>query len=133
MKFRNQEHYDNYVNLLNKMTSKDSYHNVAAYLLTLDTVLNKHINDIYDFKQGTIRSDLFKEGWQTGTSIQTYRFLLNLWSGWIYNDTKAKMSETSRYYVPSEFFDGEYARYYIEALKIRYSHIAFCSSEEVEY
>lgn len=122
MKFRNQEHKDRFYALLGQMTSQDDYHKSAAYLLTLDEVLYKHVGEIYDFKQRTIRSDLVKECWQTGTSRHTYRLLRNLWNG-AYNDTNSLCSESSRYFCPDEIFNNSYAPFYWEAIKLRFSWI----------
>lgn len=119
MKFRNQEHKDRCYALLGKMTSNDCYHQAAAYLMTLDDVLNKHISEIYDINQRTINSALIQAPWQTGTSKKTFRLLLNLWNG-VYNDSRTLRSESSKYYVPDEIFNSSYAPYYWEAIKLRF-------------
>lgn len=122
MKFRNQEHKDRFNALLGQMTSNDSYHQAVAYLMTLDDVLNKHIGEIYNFDYRTIDGKLFKVGWMTSTSVKTYRLLLNLWNG-VYNDSRTLRAESSKYYVPDEIFNSDYAPYYWEAIKLRFPWI----------
>ena len=113
VQFKNEEHEDNYYAVLAKMKSTDSYHRAVAYLLTLDSVCKKHIDDVFDFKQDAINPDGLHNGWQTGTSVQTTRLAFNLWNGFI------EKGEEKRF-TPDEIFTSSYAKYYFEAIKLRY-------------
>ena len=124
MKFRNQEHKDRFYAILGQMTCQDDYHKSAAYLMTLDDVLYKHVGEIYDFDERIINSPLIKAAWQTHTSRKTFRLLINLWNG-AYNDSYSKMSRTSMYFAPDEIFNSEYAPFYWEAIKLRFSWINY--------
>lgn len=129
MKFRNQEHKDRFYALFEQMTCKDNYHESAAYLLTLDDVLYKHVDEIYDFQQRIINREIINESWQTHTSRKTFRLLRNLWNG-TYNDSMALRSESSKYYCPDEIFNSSYAPYYWEAIKLRFPWI-ICIDEGI--
>ena len=122
MKFRNQEHKDRFYALLGQMTCQDDYHKSAAYLMTLDDVLNKHVSEIYDFDERIINSEKIGEGWQTDTSVKTFRLMTNLWNNRSvdYGDKSLKSSSC---YAIAEIFDSEYAPFYWEAIKLRFPWI----------
>ena len=55
IKFQSEKHKRDFRALLSKMKSKDCYHKAVAYLLTLDEVCNKHIDDLFDFEKDVIK------------------------------------------------------------------------------
>lgn len=122
MKFRNQEHKDRFYALLGQMTCQDDYHKSAAYLMTLDDILNKHIGEIYDFKNRIIKRQQIKAGWQTDTSVKTFRLMTNLWNNRFsdYDDTSL---ESLPFYTMAFIFNSEYAPFYWEAIKLRFPWI----------
>lgn len=109
MKFLNDEHKKNFDEVVKKMRCKDEYHTSVAYLLTLDTVCYKHINQLFDFKDSCIRPDSINAEWQTGTSKQTTRLAFNLWNG--YKDSLT---------TPDNLFCSDYAVYYWQAISLRF-------------
>lgn len=121
MKFRNQEHKGRFYFLLRQMTCQDDYHKSAAYLLTLDNVLYKHVSEIYDFDERIINSEKIGEGWQTDTSVKTFRLMTNLWNNRSVDNGGTSLS-SSRYAI-AEILDSEYAPFYWEAIKLRFPWI----------
>lgn len=125
--FRNAEHAELYEEILDKMGNNDVYHISLAYLLTLDIVTREHITDCFDFEKGVIKIDALSKGWQTGTSQKTTRLAFNLWNGC--NDDGETYTDKDGYIVPlpshfyavDEIFCSEYAKYYFEAIKLRFS------------
>ncbi len=113
VQFKDREHEDNYYTVLEKMKSTDCYHKAVAYLLTLDSVCKKHINDVFDFKEDIIKPDGLHTAWQTGTSVKTTRLAFNLWNTFI------ESGEEKRF-TPDEIFTSSYTKYYFEAIKLRY-------------
>lgn len=109
MRFFNKEHEKNYHEVMVKMRSKDEYHTSVAYLLTLDAVCYKHINQLFDFADGCIKPDALNKEWQTGTSKQTTRLAFNLWNG--YKDSLT---------TPDNLFCSDYAVYYWQAISLRF-------------
>ena len=125
--FRNTEHAELYEEILDKMGYNDVYHKSAAYLLTLDTNIKDHINDVFDFTENRIILEALSQPWQTNTSKKTTRLLFNLWNGY-HTDGKTYTDEDgyendlpSRFYAVDEIFCSEYAKYYFEAIKLRFS------------
>lgn len=116
MKFMDEYHKELFVCVADRMRRKDVYHTVLAYLITLDEVCREHIEEMFDFEADCIRNCI-KKAWQTGTSIKTTLLAYNLFTdgtGWCPKNMK-------RYCTPAEIFCGEYAEYYSEAVKMRYS------------
>ena len=125
--FRNAEHAELYEEILDKMGNNDVYHISLAYLLTLDIVTREHITDCFDFDRDVIEIEALNQPWQTGTSQKTTRLAFNLWNGC--NDDGETYTDKDGYIVPlpsskyavDKIFCSEYAKYYFEAIKLRFS------------
>ena len=118
MKFRDDDHEKEYIELLQKMNAsdRDVYRKALAYLLTLDTVCSEHIEKMYDFRERCIISECLDGEWQTGTSLKTTRLAFNLFNGglgWCDDDDKCLVT-------PAEIFGCCLAPFYWEAVKLRY-------------
>ncbi len=125
--FRNAEHAELYEEILDKMGNNDLYHISLAYLLTLDIVTREHITDCFDFDRDVIEIEALNQPWQTVTSEKTTRLAFNLWNGC--NDDGEEYTDNDGYKVPlpsskysvDKIFCSEYAKYYFEAIKLRFS------------
>lgn len=130
MIFRDNTHEDMYNVLCGKMRYLDEYHKALAYLFALDTVVRKHVSDVFDFAEDLIVREGLNKGWQTGTSMRTTRLAFNLWNGCcsdgeVYTDKNGYEADLpSSYYTPENIFCCEYAPYYWQAIKLRYPN--FC-------
>ena len=106
-------------------TERDPEYSAMFYLLAMDDVTRKHISDIFDFSEHSIKpGGLLSAAWQTSTSRKTVRLALNLFNCGICSDRDRDgepFPGSSRCYTPGEIFACSYAPYYVEALKIRYS------------
>ena len=126
IKFRDEEHEKNYNFILDMMPYSDIERKALAYLFALDTVCFDHIRDLYDFSDNCILLNGLDKGWQTGTSKRTTRLAFNLYNshcsdGETYIGSDGiEESLPSAYYSPAYLFCCEYAKYYVEALKIRF-------------
>lgn len=119
MNFITKQHENDYYSLLKRMgaaDNKDVYRQALAYLLTLDTVCSKHIEQIYDFEDCCIDPSALEQGWQTGTSQRTTRLAFNLFTGHTDWCPDGEAGLCSAAYI----FCSEYAPYYWEAIKLRY-------------
>lgn len=119
MKFRTETHEKEYYSLLKRMgaaDNKDVYRQALAYLLTLDTVCSKHIEQLYNFEDCCIELTALEQGWQTGTSHKTTRLAFNLFTG----STSWCPDEEVCLCTVANIFCCEYAPYYWEAIKLRY-------------
>lgn len=125
MKFTCEEHKQAFIRFLNRMKSRDCYHQAVAYLLALDPILRVHALDVFNFADDCVKLDTaLQHGWQTGTSRKSTRLLMNLWNGWC-RDSDAEDAPPSAYFAVDEIFCCEYAPFYWEAIKLRYPE--YCS------
>ena len=113
IKFYDSNHEQAYYDLMKQVKSQDCYHSALAYLLTLDTVCREHWQNLYDPTADIILFDGLKQGWQTGTSVRTTLLAFNLWNTYVDDDAKRS--------TPDEIFCCQYAPYYFEAIKLRFS------------
>lgn len=114
--FYNEGHEQAYKYMCARMQSRDVYHRALAYLLALDEVTRAHMDDIFDADNDAINIAVLHAPWQTGTSICTTRLALNLWNGY-----SGEEDENRNYYTPEYIFSRrEYARYYWQAIKLRF-------------
>ena len=117
--------------ILDMMPYSDIERKALAYLFALDMVCFEHIRELYDFSDNRILLSGLDKGWQTGTSGRTTRLAFNLYNshcsdGETYIGSDGiEESLPSAYYSPAYLFCCEYAKYYVEALKIRFPEF-FC-------
>ena len=121
VRFRDVQHKEDYLRLLDQMKSADCYHQAVAYLLALDEVVVDHVNDVFDFAQDIIKFETaLHHGWQTGTSYKTTRLIMNLWNGWSRDFDGEGEAFPSAGFAVDNIFCCSYAPYYWEAIKLRY-------------
>ena len=126
IRFHDNTHEEFYQEFLAKMKCHDCYHQVLAYLLSLDVVCRKHIFSLFDFEEDRIKPDGLHEAWQTGTSMRTSRLAFNLWNGYCTDGENGidkdgyEIPLISRYYAVDYIFCCSYAPYYYEAIRLRY-------------
>lgn len=77
--FMNKEHKEFYWEYLSKCRWKDVYHKALVYCLGIDRDTRKHVNRIYDFKNGSVKPECLQEGWQTSGSVRVVRMAFNLY------------------------------------------------------
>jgi hypothetical protein len=119
MKFENLEHEKTYKSIVGRMSYLDEYHKAVAYLLSLDNVLRKHIEDVFDFQRDCIKLEGLQKPWQTGTSKKTTRLAFNLWNSCC-SDVIADDDVNAQMYSVSAIFSSCYAEYYFNAIRIRF-------------
>lgn len=127
--FRDQEHEKFYFKYLMKCRYQDVYHKALVYCLGINSDTRIHVDRIYDFENGWVKEKCLKEGWQTSGSLRVVRMAFNLYCNGTPSVDKqknvaAKIRECQCYTV-EEIFCCEYARYFWEAVKIRYPE--YCS------
>ena len=143
--FMNKEHKEFYLEYLPKCRWKDVYHKALVYCLGIDRDTRKHVNRIYDFKNGSVKPECLQEGGGKTTTtinlgvvfrllsqlccVRVVRMAFNLYcngtpSVYDYEDAEKQLSECSCYTVEDLFCCG-YAKFFWEAIKIRYPE--YCS------
>lgn len=124
--FADDTHWESFTAIIAQMQQSDVYHMSVAYLLALDTVTRRHINEIFDFNEDCIRPDAIHKPWQTDTSRKTTRLAFNLWNGCCtdgdtYADSAGYTADLpSGNYSVADIFSCSYAPYYWQAIKIRF-------------
>lgn len=122
--FKNQKHRNFYMDSLQKCRRRDVYHKALVYCLGIDEDTREHLGQIYDFESGRVKPECLREGWQTSGSEKIVRMAFNLYcnetpSVSVQKGGKAQIEECQQYTVEN-LFCCAYARYFWEAVKIRY-------------
>ena len=132
--FKNKEHEKFYMEYLPKCRYQDVYHKALVYCLGIDRDTRENI---YDFKTGYVKTECLQEGWQTSGSEKIVRMAFNLYCNGTpsvndYDDAEEQVKECRCYTVEDLFCCG-YARYFWEAIKIRYPEYCFYKDWEDIY
>ena len=128
MIFKDDRHENAFYQILDRiqLSYSDPERTALAYLLALNEDCRSHINDLYDFEERVILPEGLDQDWQTHTSLKTTRLAFNLYNGYCYDGQTYKGSDgyerdlPSEYYSPVHLFACNDARYFLEAIKIRY-------------
>ena len=78
--FRNKEHENFYWAYFLKCRYQDVYHAALVYCLGIDRDTRDHVNEIYDFKTGLVKTECLHDGWQTSGSKKIVRMAYNLYN-----------------------------------------------------
>ena len=117
IEFIDNEHEKTYYMFCEMFGDKlEEYRYTIAYLLALDGVCRVHYKDLFDFDECVIKPEGLNEPWQTGSSMKTTRLMFNLWNGYC----GEPQENQSNLYTPEELFSCGYARYYLQAIKLRF-------------
>lgn len=127
--FKNQEHKDFYLRYLKKCRYQDVYHQALIYCLGIDRDTRSNVNRIYDFNTGCVKTECLREGWMTSGSGKIIRMAFNLYCNGTPSvfDCKKKddQIEECRAYTVEDLFCCSYARYFWEAIRLRYPEYCF--------
>ena len=130
--FMNKTHKNFYLEYLQKCRYQDVYHEALVYCLGISEDTRNHVNNVYDFKTGCVKPESLMEGWQTSGSLKIVRMAFNLYCNgtpsvseeW---DVESQLQEC-RSYTVEDLFCCSYAKYFWEAVKIRYPEYCFYSN-----
>ena len=131
--FKSKEHEKFYMEYLKKCRYQDVYHQALVYCLGIDRDTRENVNKIYNFKTGCVKTECLQEGWQTSGSLRIVRMAFNLYCNGTpsvgdYETEEDQLKECQCYTVEDLFCCG-YARYFWEAIKIRYGYEAVSVSQ----
>lgn len=127
--FKNEAHRMFYETYLPQCRYQDGYHKALVYCLGIDPDTREHVDKIYNFKTGCVNSDCLYDEWQTSGSMKVVRMAFNLYCSGMpslldVEDEDYKLKEC-RMYTVDELFCCGYARYFWEAIKLRYQEYCF--------
>lgn len=122
--FSSEAHREFYLSYLPRCRYQDVYHKALVYCLGIDRDTRKHVDRIYDFETGCIKTRCLQEGWQTSGSSRIVRLAFNLYCNNTpsvndYRKTDDKIKECQMYAV-EELFCCSYAPFFWEAIRLRY-------------
>lgn len=122
--FRNTEHRDFYLKYLRKCGYQDEYHKALVYCLGIDRDTRSHVDSIYDFHSGCVKTECLREGWMTSGNRRIVCMAFNLYcngtpSVFDYKKKDDQIRECQSYTV-EDLFCCSYARYFWEAIRLRY-------------
>ncbi|MDN8588109.1 DUF6075 family protein [Paenibacillus sp. 11B] len=106
-------------NVIRAERQHDPYRSALFYLLGLTEDTRRHINDLYDFREDSIRLEGLNNGWQTGTTVRLSRLAFNLYSGYT-----GEHEEEAHSFSPYFLFDNGLMPYFFEGIKLRYPSYA---------
>lgn len=75
--FKSKQHENFYQEYLSKDRYQDVYYKALVYCLGISEDTRNHVDNIYDFKTGNIKTECLKEGWQTSGSLKIIRMAFN--------------------------------------------------------
>lgn len=120
IQFKNKTHIERYHELMEKMLHYNVYYRAVAYLIALNDDCYRNKSSIFNIEKGIIIPEGVNEGWQTSSSLRVTRLIYNLWNGYCYDESDDEDLPVSSDYTVSEIFYDSDARYYFEAVKLRY-------------
>ena len=135
--FKSKEHEKFYMEYLKKCRYQDVYHQALVYCLGIDRDTRNNVDKIYNFKTGCVKTESLQEGWQTSGSLRIVRMAFNLYCNGTpsvgdYEAEEDQLKEC-QYYTVEDLFCCGYARYFWEAIKIRYPEYCFYKDWEDMY
>lgn len=127
--FKDRVHETFYYEQLNNCRIVDVYHQALVYCIGISRDTREHKDEIYNFKTGCVKPECLHQGWQTSGSKRIVRMAFNLYcngapSVFDIEDSDEQLSECQKYNVEELFCCG-YAKYFWEAVKIRYPEYCF--------
>ena len=127
--YKNQSHHEFYDKYIQECRYEDVYHKALVYCLGINEDTRNHIHEIYDFRNGCVNTECLNQGWITSGSAKVIRMAFNLYCNSApsvedYSKREDQLAEYSQYTVEDLFCSG-YARYFWEAIKIRYPEYCF--------
>ena len=114
--FKSEAHKIFYLEYLPECRYQDVYHKALVYCLGIDADTRNHVNSIYDFKTGCVKTKCLNEGWQTSGSIKIVRMAFNLYCNGTpsvhdFGNAEERLQECGCYTVEELFCCG-YAKYF---------------------
>lgn len=122
--FNGKAHEDFFYRMLARCDNFDVYHQALAYCLGICEDVRRNIEMVFDFKTGCVKPDCLRQGWITSGSARVLRIAFNLYCNGTpsvgdMSSMTEKLSEC-RNYAADDLFCYSYARYFWEAIKLRY-------------
>ncbi|URW87307.1 DUF6075 family protein [Blautia wexlerae] len=124
VQFVDDEHEKFFLDNIVRCRYEEVYHHALIYCLGISETTRRNIDSIYDFATGCIKTECLCEDWQTSGSIRIVRLAFCLYCDGTLSvndmeDVDSKLAECREYTV-GQIFCREYAKYFLEAIKLRY-------------
>ena len=96
IRFRSAAHRDFFLEMMNKSKVNDCYHRAFFYVMGIAAETRANINQMFDFKMGSIEPEGMHGGWQTSGTVKVCHLAFNLWNG--YTDRSVRRTSRQRTY-----------------------------------
>lgn len=124
--FKNAQHRDFYFDTVARLDA-DVYLRAFIYTIGISDITRNKWECFYDEKAREINLNAKNHGWQTSSTLRITRLAFQLFTDstptavtFDENDNRIEDFQECQQYSVSDIFCCEYAKYYVEALKIRY-------------
>lgn len=122
--FQGEMHKKFFLLYLPECRNEDVYHQTLIYCLGISRDTREHVEEIYDFETGCVKTECMSAGWQTSGSLKIIRMAFNLYCNGtptVYEKegVEGKLKECEHYTV-EDLFCCEYAPYFWQAIQLRY-------------
>lgn len=122
--FQEEMHKKFFLLYLPECRNEDVYHQALIYCLGISRDTREHVEEIYDFETGCVKTECMSAGWQTSGSLKIIRMAFNLYCNGtqtVYEKegVEGKLKECEHYTV-EDLFCCEYAPYFWQAIQLRY-------------
>lgn len=126
--FLDDDHLETFFGFLDNLPEQyqnDKEYQSLLYLLSSNSDIVSHIDDVFDFKERTIKPYKFATyGWQTSGSIRTVALAYNLYNGNKVNGLpEDHPKHNTEGYSVSDLFDYGSVTVFLNAIAIRYGEI----------
>lgn len=128
--FISEAHESFFYEKLEQVGYKDECHISLIYCLGINVDTRQHIDRIYDFNSGLVKTECLREGWVTSGSAKVIRMAFNLYRSGTpsVNGVKRKVEECQKYCL-DELFCCSYAPFFWQAIQLRYPEYASYNKE----
>lgn len=127
--FISEAHEKFYYEKLKEVPYQDEYHKAFCYCIGISNDTRKHVDSIYDFNTGCVKTECLQAGWQTSGSLKVVRMAFNLYCSGTpsvdedTDDMEGQLRECKQYTV-EELFCCIYAPFFWQAIQLRYPEYA---------
>ena len=122
IRFRSKAHRDFFLEMMMKSKEKDCYHEAFFYVMGIARETRQNIQAMFDFREDCIKPEGMHGGWQTSGTAKVCRLAFNLWNGYV-------EEENERDSTPEELFCCEFAPYFWEGIRMRYTEYCLALPE----
>ena len=119
--FQGEMHKKFFLLYLPECRNEDVYHQALIYCLGISRDTREHVEEIYDFETGCVKTECMSAGWQTSGSLKIIRMAFNLYCNGtptVYEKegVEGKLKECEHYTVEDRHISGRRFNFVIQSI-----------------